>query len=61
MTGLATIVASRPVTLRRWFVTARGQLERIPMSLILLGMRIAVASVFLKSGLLKINCRGTNI
>jgi putative oxidoreductase len=55
MTALDTTVAPAPVTLRRWFVTARGQLERIPMSLILLGMRIAVASVFLKSGLLKIN------
>jgi putative oxidoreductase len=55
MTALDTTVAPHAVTLRRWFVTARGQLERIPMSLILLGMRIAVASVFLKSGLLKIN------
>src|SRR5213079_2254499 len=41
--------------LRRWFVTIRAQLERIPISLILLAMRFAVASVFLKSGLLKIN------
>jgi putative oxidoreductase len=55
MTVLGTTVAPPPTTLRRWFVTARGQLERIPMSLILLGMRIAVASVFLKSGLLKFN------
>jgi putative oxidoreductase len=55
MTALDTTVAPHVVTLRRWFVTTRGLLERIPMSLILLGMRIAVASVFLKSGLLKIN------
>jgi putative oxidoreductase len=55
MTALDTSAAPHAVTQRRWFVIARGQLERIPMSLILLGMRIAVASVFLKSGLLKIN------
>ena len=55
MTALDTDSVPLAVTLRRWFITGRGQLERIPMSLILLGMRIAVASVFLKSGLLKIN------
>jgi putative oxidoreductase len=55
MTALGTTAVPHAVTLRRWFVSARGQLERIPMSLILLVMRIAVASVFLKSGLLKIN------
>ena len=55
MTALDTSASPHAVTLRRWFVIARGQLERIPISLILMGMRIAVASVFLKSGLLKIN------
>jgi putative oxidoreductase len=55
MTAVDATAGPHAVTLRRWFVAARGQLERIPMSLILLGMRIAVASVFLKSGLLKIN------
>jgi putative oxidoreductase len=50
--GLSTPPAD---ALRRWFIAIRAQLERIPISLILLAMRIAVASVFLKSGLLKIN------
>ena len=41
--------------MRGWFFTARGWLERIPLSLIQLAMRIAVGAVFLNSGLLKIN------
>ena len=41
--------------MRGWFITARGWLERIPLSLIQLAMRIAVGAVFLNSGLLKIN------
>jgi putative oxidoreductase len=35
--------------------TIRTQLERFPLALIQLAMRIAVGTVFLKSGLLKIN------
>ena len=42
-------------TLRRWFVAARNGLECIPLSVIQLAMRIAVGSVFINSGLLKIN------
>ena len=38
-----------------WFILARGWLERLPLSLIQLAMRIAVGAVFFKSGLLKIN------
>jgi putative oxidoreductase len=38
---------------RRWYVAARRQAERVPPSLILLGLRVAIGSVFFKSGLLK--------
>ena len=38
---------------RVWFVAARQSLERFPMAVILLAMRIGVGSVFFKSGLLK--------
>src|SRR5438552_13862789 len=55
MTAIDVGAATPLATLRRWFVSARGALERVPLSLIQLAMRIAVASVFLKSGLLKIN------
>jgi len=41
--------------LRQWFTSARQQLERIPLSIIQLAMRIAVGSVFFKAGLLKYN------
>jgi putative oxidoreductase len=40
---------------RRWFESGRVWLTRFPLCLIQLGMRIAVGSVFLNSGLLKIN------
>ena len=35
--------------------TVRDRLERLPLSLLLLAMRIAVAAVFFRSGLLKID------
>lgn len=38
---------------RVWFVAARQSLERFPMAVILLAMRIGVGSVFFKAGLLK--------
>ncbi|HYT69621.1 MAG TPA: DoxX family protein [Vicinamibacterales bacterium] len=38
---------------RTWFVIVRGWLQRFPISLILLAMRIGVGSVFFKAGLLK--------
>lgn len=37
------------------FVSARDRLERLPLSLVQLAMRIAVGAVFFNSGLLKIN------
>lgn len=38
---------------RTWFVIVRNWLQRFPMSVILLAMRIGVGSVFFKAGLLK--------
>ena len=52
MTGLAVARGWRP---RVWFMRTREQLEGVPLSLILLAMRIAVGSVFFKAGLLKYN------
>jgi putative oxidoreductase len=40
-------------TLRTWFVAIRDWLQRFPVSVILLAMRIGVGSVFFKAGLLK--------
>lgn len=42
-------------SLRRLYVSVRAEMERLPLSIIQLTMRIAVGAVFLKSGLLKIN------
>src|SRR5437764_10392404 len=47
MTGLSNITSA--------FLMGRAQVERIPLALIQLAMRIAVGAVFLNSGLLKIN------
>jgi putative oxidoreductase len=44
-----------PLRLRRQFVAARAWLERIPLSMILLAMRVAIGFVFFNSGLLKVN------
>jgi putative oxidoreductase len=41
------------LALRVWFVAARQLLERFPMAVILLAMRIGLGSVFFKAGLLK--------
>jgi putative oxidoreductase len=38
---------------RAWFVAIRAWLQRLPISVILLAMRIGVGSVFFKAGLLK--------
>lgn len=46
--------AGRPLMrVREVFVAVRARLERFPLSIILLAMRIAVGSVFFKAGLLK--------
>jgi len=43
------------LTVRTWFVAARAWLERFPLSLIQLGMRVGFGAVFFNSGLLKVN------
>ena len=53
MTAQSTIERSIP-TGRRLFVLARSWLERLPLSIVQLAMRIAVGAVFFNSGLLKI-------
>jgi putative oxidoreductase len=53
MTDIAmTVSESKP---RQWFVTARGLLEAVPMSLILLGVRFGIGDIFFASGLIKYN------
>jgi len=42
-------------TARRLFIVARSWVERLPLSIIQLAMRIAVGAVFFNSGLLKIH------
>lgn len=48
------IVDRKPGAVRRYFAAARAWLERFPLSVIQLAMRVAVGSVFFNSGLLKI-------
>lgn len=47
--------ASSPTIWRQRFVALRAWLALFPMSLLLLGMRIAMGAVFFRSGLLKLN------
>jgi putative oxidoreductase len=50
--AMATMPAAQPVW-RRLYVEARGLVERVPFSLIQLGMRVAIGFVFFNAGLLK--------
>lgn len=53
MTDIAmTVSESKP---RQWFVSARGLLECVPMSLILLGVRFGIGDIFFASGLIKLH------
>lgn len=45
----------RALQARALFVSTRGRLERFPLCVIQLAMRIAIGAVFFNSGLLKIN------
>ena len=45
MTAAELVRVGHAVRMRGWFITARGWLERIPLSLIQLAMRIAVGAV----------------
>ncbi|MGE0521645.1 MAG: DoxX family protein [Variibacter sp.] len=47
--------SSAPAGLRGRFISLREHLERFPLSVIQLAMRVAVGAVFFNSGLLKIN------
>lgn len=44
-----------PTATRNWFLLARDWLNKIPLSVIQLAMRIGVGAVFLNAGLLKYN------
>jgi putative oxidoreductase len=55
MTALARSHPGFIASFRAAFVSARAWLERFPLSLLQLGMRIGIGAVFFKSGLLKVN------
>jgi putative oxidoreductase len=57
MTALAQSHPGFITSVRVPFVSARAWLERFPLSILQLGMRIGIGAVFFKSGLLKINSR----
>jgi putative oxidoreductase len=55
MTALAQRHPGFIASVRAPFVSARAWLERFPLSVLQLGLRIGIGAVFFKSGLLKIN------
>jgi putative oxidoreductase len=55
MTVLAQSHPGLIASVRAPFVSARARLERFPLSILQLGLRIGIGAVFFKSGLLKIN------
>ena len=55
MTSVADDGRASVSSIRHLHVMLRSQLERFPLAIIQLAMRIAVGAVFFKSGLLKIN------
>jgi putative oxidoreductase len=55
MTSAADHGRTSVSNIRHMYVMLRSQLERFPLAIIQLAMRIAVGAVFFKSGLLKIN------
>ena len=55
MTALAQSYPGLISSVRAPFVSARARLERFPLSILQLGMRVGIGAVFFKSGLLKIN------
>ena len=55
MTALAQGHPGLIASVRAPFVSARARLERFPLSILQLGLRIGIGAVFFKSGLLKIN------
>jgi putative oxidoreductase len=55
MTALAQGHPGLIASVRALFASARARLERFPLSILQLGMRIGIGAVFFKSGLLKVN------
>jgi putative oxidoreductase len=55
MIALSHNPSGRLATARQTFAAARAWLERFPLSVVQLGMRIGIGAVFFNSGLLKIN------
>ena len=55
MIALSQTLSGRFATARQTFAAARAWLERFPLSVIQLAMRIGIGAVFFNSGLLKIN------
>jgi putative oxidoreductase len=55
MTALAQGHPGLIASVRTLFLSSRAWLERFPLSILQLGMRIGIGAVFFKSGLLKIN------
>jgi putative oxidoreductase len=55
MTDARAATPDDPLTGIRWFDSARQQLARFPLSIILLAGRVGVGAVFFKAGLLKYN------
>jgi putative oxidoreductase len=55
MIALSQTLSGRFATARQTFAAARTWLERFPISVIQLAMRIGIGAVFFNSGLLKIN------
>jgi len=50
-TEVATATGARP---RQWFLAVRSLLDRVPLSIVQLALRISIGSIFLNSGLLKV-------
>jgi putative oxidoreductase len=55
MTALAQSRPGLIASVQALFASARAWLERFPLSILQLGLRIGIGAVFFKSGLLKIN------
>src|SRR5437764_13607692 len=54
MTTMDRTIRQSSSPVREWFLFAQGWLEKFPLSIIQLAMRIAIGAVFFNSGLLKI-------
>lgn len=48
------IAPTAPAKPRQWFLAVRSLLDRVPLSLVQLALRISIGSIFLNAGLLKV-------